>query len=122
MTTVPFELIPGKAPVDFRFTIKTARELDRASTHGITTLLRNGQTTDALVLMTCYGLRHADHRMTETKAEELIQRFVDEGGNAADLLKALTEAIQASGVWGRDGGDEANPTQEKTPQTEPTTA
>ena len=112
MTTVPFELIPGKAPVDFRFTIKTSRELDVAS-GGITNLLRNGQTTQAMVLMTCYGLRHADHRMNESKAEDLIQRFVDQGGNAADLLKALTEAIQASGVWGRDG-DEPRPTQTET--------
>lgn len=118
MTTVSFELIPGKAPVDFRFTIKTSRELDKAS-GGITNLLTNGQTTEALVLMTCYGLRHADHRMNESKAEDLIQRFVDTGGNAADLLRALTEAIQASGVWGRDG-DEPNPT--KTTETETTTA
>lgn len=116
-SSVSFPLIPGKAPVDFRFTIKTARELDKAAQHGIAVLLKNGQTTDALVLMTCYGLKHSDHRMNEGKAEELIQRYVDDGGDAAELLAALTKALQASGVFGKVEGDEANPT-----QTAPTTA
>jgi len=122
MTSVSFPLIPGQPDVQFRFTIATSRELDRASTHGITSLLRNGQTTDALVLMTCYGLKHADHRMTEKKAEALIQTFIDDGGNAAKLLSALTDAMQASGVWGRDDGDEPNPSTETSQKAETTTA
>jgi hypothetical protein len=122
MTSVSFPLIPGKADVEFRFTIKTARELDRASQFGIQRLLENTQTTEAIVLMTCYGLRHADHRMNESKAEELIQRFLDEGGDSTELFVALFKALKASGVYGKSERDEANPTTATEPTTEPTTA
>lgn len=123
MTSVPFPLMPGKPDVEFRFTIKTARELDRASQYGVQVLLKNGQTTDAIVLMTCYGLKHMNPRMTEQKAEELIQQFIDppNNGDATELFTALFKALQASGVFGKaDNGAEANPTT-ATPVTEPTT-
>jgi hypothetical protein len=122
MTAVSFPLIPGKPDVEFRFTIKTARELDRASQYGIQVLLKNGQTTDAIVLMTCYGLKHINPRMTEQKAEELIQQYIDNGGDATDLFTALFKALQNSGVFGKvDGGGEENPTTATTVR-EPTTA
>jgi predicted methyltransferase len=110
MTSVSFPLIPNEPEVQFRFTIRTARELDRASSVGIQKLLQNGQTTDAMVLMTCYGLRHLDHKMTEQKAEELIQQYVDTGGDAKALFIALFDALNKSGVFGKPDG-EANPTQ-----------
>ena len=110
MTSVPFALIPGQPDVQFRFTIKTARELDRASQYGVQVLLKNGQTTDAIVLMTCYGLRHAMPRMTEDKATDLIQTYIDNGGDSMELFKALFKALQESGVYGKAQGDEANPT------------
>ena len=121
MTAVSFPLIPGKPDVDFRFTIKTARELDRASQYGVQVLLKNGQTTDAIVLMTCYGLKHINPRMTEQKAEELIQQYIENGGDAMDLFTALFKALQESGVFGKTDGVEANPTK-PTPVTESTTA
>jgi|SRR6185436_5340358 len=110
MTSVSFPLIPNQPDVQFRFTIKTACDLDDASTHGIQLLVKNGQTTKALVLLTCYGLRHLDHRMTEAKAMDLIQRYVDAGGDTTELFAALIKALQASGVFGKAAGDEANPT------------
>jgi len=117
MTSVSFPLIPGKPDVDFRFTISTARQLDRASQYGIQVLLKNGQTTEAIVLMTCYGLKHINPRMTETKAEELIQQFIDNGGDATDLFTALFKALQASGVFGKADGGEENPTTAAASQT-----
>lgn len=110
MTSVSFPLIPGKPDVEFRFTITTARQLDKASQYGVQVLLKNGQTTDAIVLMTCYGLKHINPRMTEQKAEELIQQYIDNGGDAMDLFNALFKALQESGVFGKTQGDEANPT------------
>lgn len=114
MTSVPFPLIPGAPDVEFRFTIATARQLDKASTYGVQLLLKNGQTTEAIVLMTCYGLKHMNHRMTEAKAEELIQQFIDppNNGDTTLLFTALFKALQESGVFGKpdNGGAEANPT------------
>jgi hypothetical protein len=117
MTSVSFPLIPGKPDVDFRFTIATARQLDRASQYGVQVLLKNGQTTEAIVLMTCYGLKHINPRMTEPKAEELIQQFIDNGGDATDLFTALFKALQASGVFGKADGAEENPTMPAPSQT-----
>lgn len=123
MTSVPFPLIPGQPDVHFRFTIATACELDDASQHGVQVLLSTGKTTKAIQLMTCYGLKHADHRMTEAKATNLIQRYVDAGGDMAELMKALTKALQVSGVLGKvDGGDEENPTTATTTEAETKTA
>lgn len=122
MTSVPFALVPNKPDVQFRFTISTARQLDKASQYGVQVLLKNGQTTEAIVLMTCYGLRHADHRMTEAKAEEMIQQYIDQGGDTTLLFTALFKALQESGVFGKAAaGDEANPTTE-TPMPEKATA
>jgi hypothetical protein len=121
MTSVPFPLIPGKPDVDFRFTITTARQLDKASEYGVQVLLKNGQTTDAIVLMTCYGLRHINPKMTESKAEELIQQYIDHGGDAMDLFNALFKALQASGVFGKTDGVEANPTTAATTTPQPVT-
>jgi hypothetical protein len=121
MTSVSFPLIPGKPDVDFRFTIATARQLDKASEYGVQVLLKNGQTTDAIVLMTCYGLRHINPKMTEAKAEELIQQFIDGGGDAMDLFNALFKALQASGVFGKVDGVDANPTTAATMTPQPVT-
>lgn len=110
MTFVPFKLLPDQPEIQFRFTIAAARDLDRASTYGIQKLLQNGQTTEAIVLMTCYGQRHMNPRMTEQKAIDQIQQFVDNNGDTTELFNALFEALKKSGVYGKQDGAEENPT------------
>jgi hypothetical protein len=116
MTTVPFPLIPNAPDVEFRFTIKTARDLERATRHmgGIAGLTLRNNTVEALCALTCYALRWADHKMTEDKAADLIQGFIDGGGDVGVLLEALTKAVQLSGVYGRQ--------EEETSEADPQTA
>ncbi len=86
----------------FRFTIRTARELERASGVGLQMLLARGQTVEALVLLVCYGLKWEYKKMTEDAAAEKLEEFVDAGGDVIELSKALKDALNASGVYGRD--------------------
>lgn len=115
MTTVDFPLKPGQAPVRFRFTIPNTRALELAAGCGIELLRLRGQTVHALVLMTCYGLRWSDKRMTEEKAGELIQEYLEADGSVEALSKALVKAMNESGVYGEpekpetEGGDDPDP-------------
>lgn len=120
MTTVDFPLIPNAAPVRFRFTIPSTRQLELAAGSSIEFLRLRGQSVHALVLLVCYGLKWADKRMTEDKAADLIQAFLEDGGKITDLSKAIVQALNESGVYGEvetpeTDGDEANPTPEPTP-------
>lgn len=123
MTTVDFPLIPGKAPVRFRFTIPNVRALELAAGCGIDLLRLRGQQVHALVLMVCYGLKWNDKRMTEDKAADLIQEYLDKDGSVLDLSKAIVKALNESGVYGpaeaeqpeSADGDEENPTKADPP-------
>lgn len=121
MTSVPFPLIPGAPDVEFRFTIKTARDLERASRHlgGIAGLTLRNNTVEVLCILTCYAMRWNDpkHKMTEDKAADLLQAFIDNGGDVGALLTALTKAVQESGVYGKQDADE-----ETADETDPQTA
>jgi hypothetical protein len=100
MTTVQFPLLPGKAPVGFRFTIPNVRALELAAGCGIDVLRLRGQQIHALVLLVCYGLKWSDKKMTEDKAADYIEAFRDDGGNIVDLSKAVVKALNQSGVYG----------------------
>jgi hypothetical protein len=115
-TSVSFPLLPGKGDVEFRFTISSARQLDKAAGSGLSALLSRGQTTEALVLMTCYGLKHAIPTMTEQKAERWIDAFIENGGDTTELFQALFRAVSLSGVYGKvEAEDQATETEENPP-------
>ncbi len=101
MTTVEFPLVPDAAPVRFRFTIPTTRQLEKAAGVGIDYLRIRGQQVEALVLMCCYALRSENKGMTEEKAADLIQHYIEAGGDVVKLSEALVEAMNASGVYGK---------------------
>lgn len=88
-------------PVEFRFTTKSARLLERACNGNIEQVLGRGKSAEASVLLVCYGLLHADSKMTEDKAAGLIDEFIDAGGDVVELVVALYKALNASGVYGR---------------------
>lgn len=117
MTTVEFPLKPGAPPVKFRFTIPNTRALELAAGCGIELLRLRGQTVHALVLMTCYGLRWNDKRMTEDRASELIQEYLDADGSVEELSKALVKAMNGSGVYGEPETDEIESSDETDPPT-----
>lgn len=99
-TSKKYPLIPNKPPVEFKFTVPTTLDLEEAAGMSIDMLRLRGQTLRALVLLVCYGLKWDDASMTELRAKKLLQRFVDHGGDVADLTKALVEALNLSGVYG----------------------
>ena len=111
MTTVPFDLdvsikddrgrIKKYGTVEFRFTTKSARQLEIAAGAGIQWLVVRGQTVQALVLLVCYGLKWADEKMTEDRATDVIDAFVERGGDTAELSKAAYKALNDSGVYGK---------------------
>lgn len=127
MTSVTFPFFVGKPREDktlpfedaeFRYPTKSARQLERAAGAGISFVIARGQFVESLVLMVCYGLRWNDPKMTEDKAIDLLDQFVDAGGDARQLRDACIEALNASGVYGRkepaedespDGSGKASP-------------
>lgn len=115
MTAVEFPLIPGKAPVRFRFTIPNVRALELAAGCGIDLLRLRGQQVHALVLLVCYALKASDKKMTEDRAADLVQAYLDEDGDIAVLSKAVVQALNESGVYGKpelpegEDGEPAHP-------------
>lgn len=59
---------------------------------------------DTVLTALFMGLRHEDKRLTPEKVTDLVQTFVDTQGSMADLLNALNEAIEKSGVIRRREG------------------
>lgn len=100
MVSVPFPLKPGLPDVDFRFTIRAARDLERAAGCNYRTLFARGEQINAIVLLVCYGLRHADKAMTEEKAVDLVDRYLTGGGDIVTLYETLQKAMNVSGVYG----------------------
>jgi hypothetical protein len=100
MKGVDFDLRPGEIPVIFRFTIKAAREMERAAGCNYQTLLASSRQVEAICLLTCYGLKHDDPKMTVEKATDLVDAYVDQGGNIVALYEALQKAMNKSGCYG----------------------
>lgn len=103
----------------FKFTLKTARELDAAARRlgcdSFQALMSSGATPDAIALLVCYGLKWEDHKMTEARAEAMTQTFIDSGGDVEELFDKLTDALVVSGIYKRQASAtpdaDANPSQ-----------
>lgn len=110
---VQFPLEPGKPPVLFRFNVTSAQALEQAGGANPAYLASTGRQVTALVLMVWHGLQHADAGITERKAKQLVQRYLDGGGKVKALMDALAKALEESGVYGDaeqpDEGDDARP-------------
>jgi hypothetical protein len=114
--TFPFYVVPPRADkpeltfrdAEFRYTTKTSRRLERAAGCGIATIIARGQFVESIVLMVCYGLQWKDQKMTEDKAVDLVDEFVDAGGDVVKLREACIDALNKSGVYGKVESDDAN--------------
>jgi hypothetical protein len=111
MTSVTYPFFVGKPDPDtkkitfkdaeFRFTTKTSRALEISAGCGIEWLIARGQSVHTLILLVCYGLMWQKNlKMTEDKAIDLIDEFVDAGGDTGELTKACMKAMNQSGVYG----------------------
>lgn len=125
MTSVTFPFfvgLPGddkKIPLndaEFRFTTKSTRALERAAGSGISWVIAKGQSVEALVLLVCYGLQwkkwpkgKTSAEMTEDWAIELIDAFIDAGGDVTQLSEAVYKALNESGVYGKPKADGDGP-------------
>lgn len=115
MTRVPFELHVTIRPengrpetyesVEFRFGTKQARALERAAGSGIAWLHAQGRAVEALVLLVCYGLKLDFPKMNEDKATDIIDAYIDRGGNTKLLADAASKALYESGLYGRAEDD-----------------
>lgn len=121
MTSVTFPFfvgLPGddkKIPLldaEFRFTTKTTRAMERSAGNGISWVIARGQSVEALVLLVCYGLQwkkwpkgKTTAEMTEDWAVDLIDAFIDAGGEVEELSKAVYKALDQSGVYGKPKTD-----------------
>lgn len=101
--TVPFPLIPNQPDVEFRFTIKTARLLERATRPwgGIAALSVRGNNVEVLIAVALHAMLWNKPKLTEDKVIDLIQAFVDNGGDVIALTNTLTKALEDSGVYGQ---------------------
>lgn len=101
VTGVLFPIRDGEIPDEFRFTIKSARALERAAGCNYTMLIARGQQIEAICLLVCYGLRHQkkDAALTVDQATDLVEAFVDRGGNIVELFEALLLAMHRSGCY-----------------------
>lgn len=99
MKGVCFPLRPGEIEDEFRFTIRAARDLERAAGCNYQTLFARGQQIEAICLLTCFALKHVDKSMTVDKATDLVEAFVDSGGNVVALYEALQKAMNKSGCY-----------------------
>jgi len=95
-----------KPPRKLRFTVTTANMLDQRAGVGISELMARRQNIYAMVLMVCYALQYGDPAMTEKRAEQLVQRFIDKGGDTTTLWAALIKAANRSGVYGKPQTEE----------------
>jgi hypothetical protein len=78
-------------------------------------LNRLGQTSpDALHTALFVGLSHDDPKLTGLRLDDLIQGYIDNGGELSALVNLVLEAMQADGLLHsdkkREGPDPANPT------------
>lgn len=106
----PFQIRPdGEIPVEFRFSIKSAREMERFAGCNYTKMLADTRQIEAVCMMVCYGLRHEDPKLTVDKAADLVDAFVEKGGNIIELYLALQKAMDYSGVYGPPLKDEDTP-------------
>jgi hypothetical protein len=123
-TTFPFLVgVPGAdktipfRDAEFRFTTKHTRKLEDACGGNIDWVIARGQSVKAMVLMVCYGLLWQDKQMTEDKAADLIDEFIDAGGDVIELSTALYKALGASGVYGKPKKERETDPLETTPGT-----
>jgi len=113
--------------VEFRFTIRTVTEMERATGCGVAQLVLLQKNAQAMVALLCYGLRWKDRSFTEDKAIDLAQKFIEAGGDVEDLTKHLVKALNESGVYGKvsqpaKSEGELNPTTKTSATSETPTA
>lgn len=98
-------------PRRIKYTMKTARQLEAAARalngSGIAALMAGAQIPDVIALLTCYGIKHEDPKMNESKAEDIVQIFIDNGGDVEDLYDKLTDALIASGLYKKKAAEAA---------------
>lgn len=75
-----------------------------------------GQTQpDTLHISLLVGLSNEDDKLTGKRVDELIQKYIDEGGQLTALVNAVLEAMTEDGLLYKEkkteGPDSANPTQ-----------
>lgn len=119
MKGVLFPLKAGEIDVEFRFGIRSARDLERAAGCNYQTLFARGQQIEAICLMTCFALRHQEPKLTVDKATDLVEAYVDSGGNIVTLYEALQRAMNVSGVYGPSTEKMAEDTSRPTTATAP---
>lgn len=92
-------------PRKLRFGIRELREI-QARFDGEPLLETLGKLQKAslyhVLNMLLIGLRHEDRTLTPERMEQLVQDYLDRSGRLQDLMNAIGEALNASGLFGHD--------------------
>ena len=85
-----------------KFRVTEARELSRRL-GGVSTVALVAKLAEldleAITVGLQLGLRHEDKKLTVETTDDLVQGFLDRGGRLVDLSNAVSEALEACGVF-----------------------
>ena len=92
-----------------RFDFNAIADLEQKAGVGIGALLSEEKVGfNTLRLMIWAGLRWEDKRLTTDQAGEMLQDFVENGGDLTYVSVLLTKALEKSGILGKQGDEEKN--------------
>lgn len=90
---------------EIRFTGPDLADMEQALGKGVLTLLQE-QPFYAVKTLLHYGLKWKDRKMTPTRAGELMQLWIDDGGTFEALTEKVVDALKLSGFVGEKLRDE----------------
>ena len=101
--SIPIELDKHRA---LRFQGPDLADMEQNLGTGMLTLL-NERPFFAVKMLLHYGLKWEDRKMTPTRAGELMQLWMDNGGSFEDLTQLVSDALKLSGYVGEKLQEEA---------------
>ena len=103
--TIPFELFEENQTI--YFDILRLAELEKALGDSIINVVRKQDAGINFCLAgLTVGLKHHYHKATPAVMAEKIENYLDEGGTLDELATPIVMAIVASGIFGRQDGEE----------------
>lgn len=90
-----------------RFRHNDLADLEVASGKGVGELM-SGQSFHGIRMLLAYGLRWDDNKMTPTKAGQLIDGYMEQGGTLEEVVDKILDAMRGSGYL-KDATDGKEP-------------
>ena len=92
-----------------RFDFNAIADLEQKAGVGIGALLSEEKVGfNTLRLLLWSGLKWEDRKLTSEQAGDLMQDFVENGGDLTYISVLITKALEKSGMLGKQGDEEKN--------------